>query len=375
MLIALALLALLAASIVSPGHAEETADASAVKVSGFASVVVGVNLDGERDQPLTYNPAIDCPCTVTNWTYNGIYQGRSVSAAPDSKIGVQVNYAPVDALDLTAQLISRGSEPRLALEWAFASYRFSDRVSVALGRMRLPIYYYSDFHDIGLAYPWITPPGEVYGWEVNNFNGGSLRFRDALADGDATLRIFGGSERVKKSGYYETFSTDRVDVRWENILGADIEWQRDWLTVRLGHVMADGRATNVVSATTTPEDIRTTSLAVNGDFGALFFLSEAGFLSRHYTSDGYKVESPSFSVGGGYRFADKWTAFLNHARYRDRSTDPAFEYFRFNSTSATLRYDINTKSDLKLQVSMHEDDSVDYSGDSHLLRVAYDIVF
>ena len=58
----------------------------------------------------------------------------------------------------------------------------SIRIGEQVGRKRIPLYYYSDFQDIGLSYPWVSPPPELYGWEVTNYNGGSLRYNDSFGD-------------------------------------------------------------------------------------------------------------------------------------------------------------------------------------------------
>lgn len=51
-----------------------------------------------------------------------------------------------------------------------------------IGRKRLPLYYYSDFQDVGYAYNTVRPSPDVYGWDIVNYNGASLSTTRSLGD-------------------------------------------------------------------------------------------------------------------------------------------------------------------------------------------------
>jgi len=48
------------------------------------------------------------------------------------------------------------------VQWLYLDYRPTQDWSFKLGRQRIPFFTYSDVIDVGFAYPWITPPIQVY---------------------------------------------------------------------------------------------------------------------------------------------------------------------------------------------------------------------
>ena len=112
------------------------------------------------------------------------------------------------------------------------------------------------------------------------------------------------------------------------------------------------------------------------DFESWFFRSEYGMNIRDYVGEGYTVKAPAYTIGVGLRFLSSWTAFLSTGNYHESSKgNDEYEYFRYETTGITLRYDLTASSDIKLQYDDHKDDSVNFSGDATLVRISYDFVF
>jgi len=348
-------------------------NAGEFRASSFVSIVAGAVIDGERQDPLNDNPDVKCPCFVTDWANNGFYEGSSWTTKQDSKAGVQLMYVLNDAVSVTGQVITRGVEPKPDLTWAYVSWKFLDDFQLDIGRKRVPLYYYSDFQDVGVSYPWITPPGELYGWETTNYNGASFRHQSSWNGVGISTGIFTGRGSVEDNPYLETYASYSVDTLWHHMVGGDVEMSQDWWTLRLVYLEAD------VEFDYQPgidrQDMKSYGMAFNGDFGDWFFLSEAGVNNRDYIDAGYTIKAPAYSLGVGYRWGGAWTAFVNYAQYREISDDEAYAYFRYNSHSIVLRYDLTSSSDIKVQFDLHDDDSTDFTGSSQLLRISYDAVF
>jgi len=128
-------------------------DAIEYSGSGFMTLGVGKMLSGTRANVSDYN----CPCFNADYAQGGIYDGRSnLQWRPDTKIGVQGS-ASIDNFSLTAQVVARGADTgNVGLEWLYGSYKMNDNITFQLGRKRLPMFYYSDVQDIGVALPWLT---------------------------------------------------------------------------------------------------------------------------------------------------------------------------------------------------------------------------
>lgn len=98
---------------------------------------------------------------------------------------------------ITGQAVTRGARNgKVNLEWIYLSHEVSDKLTVQLGRKRIPFFYYSDSQDVGLAYPWIHLPPQMYGWEVVNYNGVSLYYKDTWGTWTSALNVFTGGGRA-----------------------------------------------------------------------------------------------------------------------------------------------------------------------------------
>lgn len=134
-----------------------------ISISGFGSLVAGTVLDGDGYWARLPEAA-------------GQYD-TGVDFQTVSRLGVQARYKATKELSITGQMMVRGIndfEPEL--EWFYASYSITPDLSANVGRMRLPVYHYSDYMDVGIAYPWLRVPSDAYSLAVTNYHGVSLQY-------------------------------------------------------------------------------------------------------------------------------------------------------------------------------------------------------
>jgi hypothetical protein len=204
-----------------------------------------------------------------------------------SLFAVQISADLNDRVTATGQIVARGSndfEPKFS--WAYAKIQATDGVSIILGRQRNPIYRYSDFLDVGYAYPWALPPLSVYNTGIDNIDGASISWNKSVGDwnSEAKLLIGGYEGSVGSQGQVGKLS-NAWTLAWElgydnwflaraTLLRTDFSLTTPQLEGLFGALRQAGLS-NVVSAldaVDVPTEFR--SMAVEIDRGSWFLLGE-----------------------------------------------------------------------------------------------------
>lgn len=87
----------------------------------------------------------------------------SISFGEQSLLGLRLDLNINDKLKIVTQGILHSSEDRDSeIQWLYLQYQATRSLSVRLGRQRMPFFDFSETNDVGFAYPWITPPLQVY---------------------------------------------------------------------------------------------------------------------------------------------------------------------------------------------------------------------
>lgn len=369
------LTAMVAAGLAGPALADE-----AFTYSGFASAVVGKVLSGDRQTNLNDYADYACPCFIADYGHGGLY-GPDWSVKQESKIGLQGTYTFTPSLSATAQVVGRGVDGiKVGLEWAYLSYDLTPSWTLQVGRKRLPIYYYSDFQDVGYAYTWVRPPTDLYGWEVANYNGVNATYRGELAGWSIKSNLLAGREDTKKNLMQRIYYATPQDVTWKNILGGDLVLNKDWLTTRLTYLQSDvqqwdhntgERVTPEPDSARTSEKQKIYGISVNLDIDNWFVRSEYSVFDR----SSYSYKSRASMVGVGARFG-AFTPMLTATRYKDRNEIDPDAVQHDSGWSATLRYELSESSALKVQYDRFKDRSAyEFVGSSKVVSISLDTVF
>jgi hypothetical protein len=244
---------------------------------------------------------------------------------------------------------------------------------------------YSDaggYQDVGLAYPWVNVPTEIYGWEATNYNGISLRYKKSFAGWNLSSSIFRGDESVRKARYAMLTTPNQTTIKWNGLVGGDIELSKDWFTTRLVYFQSRNNSYDIVTGSDFPMDQRAYGLAVNLDFDRWFFLSEFTSNDRHFLPAGYQINTrqPAMTLGIGHRIG-RWTLFGNWSMYNDYAVGgpdkDLWQHSGWRHKLFNVRYDINSKSDIKVQYDDYHDLSVPAwsPGNNRTIRISYDFIF
>ncbi len=364
--------------------------------SGFMTITAGKMLGGTSGNVGGYN----CPCYVSDYAQAAIYDGRGgLQWLPDSKLGLQGSvFFDNRRFSLTAQAVSRGAENgSVDLEWLYLSYKLTNKVTLQAGRQRLQMFYYSDAQDIGFALPWTHLPTWLYGWQAVNYNGASLRYQDQVGNWTAILSLFGGNEHNKDSGYWKVYGNGAqsvTNVNWTNILGANLTLSKDWFETRIVYMQSntqDQAVSNTFNYSNQTYDLPPTAAPVAKQ--QIYGLTlKADYLNWQLYSEFIYINHPgltykdfSQNVGAGYRYG-KWLPMITWGHYKGEVVAdgvlpgaPASIANSQQTYALSLRYDLTTSSDLKLQYDITSDHSdrgfTPLYGNSRLLTFAYDYVF
>jgi hypothetical protein len=241
-----------------------------------------------------------------------------------SKFGAQLSYGITDTLGVTVQATAKAQQDewKANLEWAYLSLQANDQLMLRAGRLRSPVYMYSESLDVGYSYPWLRLPDEVYSQvQLTNYEGIDAVYTVPLSYGSVTFQLAGG--QAKNRDYYAY--DEQFDIDYGNLFGASVSLATNDLgTLRIGYVEADIKTdiTGTVDATAigfganqplsllnlNKEKGKFTSIGYQYDNGT--WISSNEWTSRLIENDGMEAID-SFYLMGGRRFGD----FLPHVTY------------------------------------------------------------
>ncbi|MDT9001171.1 hypothetical protein RQP53_17975 [Paucibacter sp. APW11] len=351
------------------------ASAQDIDLKGFATIAIGAVQSGSRDTALM--DRYDCPCAIADYAHAGLYS-KSASMRPESRLGLQSTWKISPQWSATGQVVVRDIDKlRAGLEWAYISYTPDSHWTLQAGRKRLPLFYYSDFQDVGYAYNWIRPPQDVYGWEVVNFNGLTAAYSTQVGDWTLRSSAFTGSESTKDNDAAKIYYPASQDITWKGILGADLEMANDWLTLRFTLIRnkVDQWETDagVRSQTTFGKSQLIYGVSANIDWEDWLLRSEYSVFDR----SSYAYTARAFMISAGRRFGSL-TPMITVSQYRESNSFAPDTVQRDHTLSLSLRYELGKSTALKLQWDRFSDRSgsaLDFVGSSRLLSVSLDTVF
>lgn len=337
-----------------------------VDFSGFASINAGKVLSGTGVPHYGVEPSFLADYPIVSAYY------EEWSFKPESLFGLQASADLSDGLSVTAQIVARGAnEWKAEFEWAYVTYEINENWTVQAGKKRLPLFYYSDFYDVGYAYTWMRPPADNYTWQIFNYNGLNLLYSTEIGDWSLNTNIYAGTEDDNDNKLLGDYFFGGVETReiWKDILGGVVNLSKDWFEVRLTAMQytneryIDGERTYWGDAD--HRDGKFYGAAFNFDFDNWFILTE---LSRLDLDDTFDTSMITF----GYRIND-FTPFLAYSQFEQDSDDGE----NHNTQSAGLRWDFHPSAAFKVQYDKVEDNSYNLAvaGDSDSITFGIDLVF
>ena len=277
------------------------------RFNGFGTV--GVTHLGGEDDGRSYG---------INGQTNDSWRGDQLS-----KFGAQLSYGLTDTVGVTVQATAKAQQDewKANLEWAYLSWQTTDQLMLRAGRLRSPVYMYSESLDVGYSYPWLRLPDEVYSQvQVTNYEGLDAVYTVPLSYGSVTFQLAGG--QAKNRDYYAY--DDQFDIDYDKLFGASISLATNQFgTLRIGYVETDittdinGTVNNYLTGNPNDnlsllvldkEKGKFTSIGYQYDNGT--WVSNNEWTSRMIENDGLEAID-SFYLMGGRRFGD----FLPHVTY------------------------------------------------------------
>lgn len=353
--------------------------------SGFLTLGAGKIIGGGAKS--SFNDYTS-PTFVADFGQAGMYEkGQGLNFAPDSKLGLQGTAKFNKQFSVTGQVVARGAASgKTNLEWLYATYNIDDNWSLQIGRKRLPLFYYSESQDVGLALPWVRLPPQAYGWDIVNYNGINLMHRTQLGAWSVASEVFYGNEKRTDNPYQKIYTgkNTKTDEKWTNITGADVSFSRDWFEARFMYMQADWQYWDPTTAGSFFPKTRQKffSAAFNADYENWLVRSEFSYINRRQADENDFAQL----LAVGYRIG-KWLPLATIARYEGNYIDggpigyAGTDSEKHTTYSATLRYDLTPSSALKVQYDYWKDRSgVTFAGgqtfgNPRLLSFSYDMVF
>lgn len=106
-----------------------------------------------------------------------------------------MNYDFSDSTSVGIQGVAKGEDDwSLDVTWAYVKHRFDSGLTMRAGRLGVPLYIYSDFIDVGYAYPWARTPVNVYGlMPFTNYTGADATYSFDLDAASLRVQTFYGA--------------------------------------------------------------------------------------------------------------------------------------------------------------------------------------
>lgn len=334
---------ILAALIGGLAFGANAANLDDLRIGGFGSVGVGIS-DNDAG-------------------YAGY--DKELGYKQDTLFGLQFDFQINDRASVTTQVVANGRynfEP--AFEVAYLSYKF-DAATVRGGKIRTPFFMYSDYLDVGYAYPMLRPSQEIYEHLiVSSFTGIDAIIPVEIGSSTLELQPFMGVSQLEER---DSNFGQQADIK--DVFGLAANWYiNDW-TVRGSYAQATVEALEPTGSQAgnimfmqldRDQDATFTSIGVQYNDGT--WLLNAEGMAMELDGPYYDVEAVSVLLG--YQ-TDAFTPYIaaGHIATSDKESrenlvmvpggpaiGDALEYDR-TSYSVGLRWDFATNMAMKLDTT------------------------
>lgn len=342
--------------------------------SGFGSIVGGQTLsEGER--------------FTADFFEVGQYE-NSFTFKPDSMLAIQATMDLSDKVTGTAQLVSKGAEDfEPELDWLYITYKIDDSWSLLAGRRNIPIYYYSEFYDVGYAYPWIRPASNLYWWQIVQFNGVHLVHDFEWGDYTNSINVYYGNEYTDDNtemGFYAEqgfFGPNTVEVNedWRHIVGFNWNISGEMFDIRfvyMQHKLERDFVQRDGSINIGPR----TSQNFYGVGGSIDLNPVTVLFDYNYVKRNNAVEDvwPTFLVSLVYNIGD-YQPFVSYSK-ADQERISGDDFEQHTVVSFGVRYDFEPGIAFKVQYDSFNDQGNpvggwNFHGDADAIAVGVDFVF
>jgi hypothetical protein len=335
--------------------------AAELSVSGYGSIVGGRVLSGDGYWARMPEGA-------------GQY-GKGLELKTESRFGLQGIYEVDDNLDLVGQVVARGINdfsPRVA--WLYGTFNLSSERQFKFGRLRLPVYHFSDVMDVGVAYPWIRVPSDAYSLAVTDFDGvmlnqrwnwhfgvSKLSFYAGQRDTDpnkllTTIEKYKNEQRFDDKGQFIGFGDIRTTKFYRDMRGLVLENSAEWLTVRFSYLKGRENFSYFDAIAGKYQlrfgDVWTETRFLDGSF-QVDFNNWLAMAEWNYYRNIYK----SWFTSVAYNF-ERWTPYVYLSGFKGIQSGQGNSSRiddHYQSLAIGTRYDLTSRIALKVEVTRFSD--------------------
>ncbi|NRB37958.1 MAG: hypothetical protein HRU20_05750 [Pseudomonadales bacterium] len=160
-------------------------------------------------------------------------------------LGLRLDGDLDDSLSFGAQMVAYGKDDyEPDFDWIYVSYAFTPGLSLTAGKIRAPLYMYSDFIDVGYAYQWIDTPDAIYGRTFfKSLDGGKLSYISSIGDWTSEVLVFAGTTQEDFTVTLEDDTGASFDeashVEVDDAMGIAWTMEYEWLTFRIVYAQMD----------------------------------------------------------------------------------------------------------------------------------------
>ncbi|MCP4320665.1 MAG: hypothetical protein GY787_02150 [Alteromonadales bacterium] len=184
-----------------------------INISGFGSVAFGKSNN--------------------NVGYAG-YSSDSWNTSQDTLSGLQLDANINDKAKFVVQVVANGRyDYDIAVEMAYVSYEF-EALTARAGKLRTPLFMYSDYLDVGYAYPMLRPSQELYEkFMFSSYMGMDLLIPVEFEDSSLVFQPIVGIGEIN-----ERDSGGLGKVTLDKLFGLTMHWYVDDFTLRGSYISA-----------------------------------------------------------------------------------------------------------------------------------------
>lgn len=301
-----------------------------VRISGFGSIIGAQVVEGSGH--------------VADYPNAGIYDDQ-FDLSKESRFGLQAVATINDKTSFTTQAMTRANnnyDPQV--EWMFVNYAFMDDLELQAGKLRVPVYYFSEYMDVGYAYPWIRVPSDAYSLDLTNFNGAQLNYRTYMGPLNIGTAFYGGRQTNNSDPLMGYLFDQNIDRDFTGIVGATLELSTDSTIVKFSYTEADMHEEGSGYRGIGDYAIQFHDVYIQQSFGDFTVMAEY---------NRYKPFYESYFASATYRMG-KSTYYLMYSKFELDA--PVFE--EHDTQSLGLRYDLDARMAVKFDVTQMNDDGV-----------------